>query len=101
MISQWYLCRNIESKLTLAMVWLLSLLIGSVTIISASSYWALDHQKNIGYFSQEAIAKIAMIEDTVLLARVHLRDYYIFTNSRHERKNSRKRPRLLKNTLEK
>jgi len=74
----WFYNRSIESKLTINMLGMLSILLISTLVVGVTNYWALSKQSHAGVFTQNLITHVFKIEEVTLLARVHLRDYYIF-----------------------
>jgi len=92
-MKKWFLKKSVGSKLSVALGSLVLLLFVSTITISGANYWAMSNQSESGANSQGLIFKVANLDEAVLLARVHLRDYFIFasTNDQESANNSKKR----------
>jgi methyl-accepting chemotaxis protein len=80
-MNTWFYNRSVEGKLNIALVSLLTLIITAIVFLGVSNYWVLSKQNETATFVEKQLLRIIKLEETLLLARVHLRDYYIFKNS--------------------
>jgi methyl-accepting chemotaxis protein len=80
-MNTWFYNRSVEGKLKIALVTLLTLMVTAVLFLGISNYWVLSKQNETATFVEEQLVKIIKLEETMLLARVHLRDYYIFEST--------------------
>ena len=76
---EWFCKRSIENKLVITQLSLCILLVFSLITLSVANYLALAKQARMGQFTENVLIKASELEDSFLLARVHLRDYYIFS----------------------
>lgn len=77
-IYHWFSQRNVEGKVSLAMKSLVYFLVAVIVITSVTNYFIVDRQSTVGSNSQALMNTITSLDETILLARIHLRDYYIF-----------------------
>ena len=81
MLHDWYYNKNVESKIRITLLSIFGLLLLSILILGGFNYQALKQQGETGMFSEYLIIKITNLEDKMLMARIYLRDYFIFEYS--------------------
>ncbi|GEM_PF-6948897 len=80
-MREWFLNKNVGEKLKISIFSIIALLITLIIVLGILNYWASHKQNKAATFSQSVLSKIASFEDRMLLARIHLRDYYIFSKT--------------------
>lgn len=78
-MQEWFLNKNVGDKLKVSIVSIISLLVALIVVLGALNYWASYKQNKAATFSQNILVQIATFEEKMLSARIHLRDYFIFT----------------------